>query len=380
MLFSAEETAPSRFAGISRDEWSAVLDDAARVGLLTGLGIGMYQIHPALPGYLAAGWQAEDPGGYDQQRQACEQALCAACAKFALWLIGQIASGDAALAYALLGWQRRTFSAMLGYALDRSEWVAADRIIRVLDAYWNARGLRTEAGAWADRILDATTDLGQAPAQSANSLWLYTITQQASRQRAAGHVDEAEHAYHRALAYLQDQPVTHWTRSSISAVSHQLGMTAQDRRRLEEAEEWYRKSLAINEELDNRPGMALTYAQLGLLAEEREQAPLALTWNIQSVILIDEFPSPLTGTGPRPRPACPPARHDRTGGRLAGSHRPALATAGPRLRHQPARQGHGSRRLGRTRGSGGRAARVTPIPPRNKESSERKQVYPPPFG
>ena len=41
-----------------------MLEDAARVGLLTGLGGGMYQIHPALPGYLAAGWQAENPAGY----------------------------------------------------------------------------------------------------------------------------------------------------------------------------------------------------------------------------------------------------------------------------------------------------------------------------
>ena len=33
-------------------------------------------------------------------------------------------------------------------------------------------------------------------------------------------------------------------------------MTAQDRGRLDEADDWYRKSLAINEELGNRPGMA----------------------------------------------------------------------------------------------------------------------------
>ena len=49
---------------------------------------------------------------------------------------------------------------------------------------------------------------------------------------------------------------------------HQLGITAQDRGRLDEADDWYRKSLAINEELGDRPGMALTYAQLGLLAED----------------------------------------------------------------------------------------------------------------
>ena len=64
MAFSAVEGVPDRFAGVSKQEWTAVLEDAARVGLLTGLGAGMYQIHPALPGYLAAGWHAEDPAGY----------------------------------------------------------------------------------------------------------------------------------------------------------------------------------------------------------------------------------------------------------------------------------------------------------------------------
>ena len=64
MLLSSVEGVPGRFAGISREEWTAVLEDAARVGLLTGIGGGMYRIHPALPGYLAAAWHAADPGGY----------------------------------------------------------------------------------------------------------------------------------------------------------------------------------------------------------------------------------------------------------------------------------------------------------------------------
>ena len=127
MLFSAVEGVPGRFAGVSKQEWTAVLEDAARVGLLTGLGAGMYRIHPALPGYLAAGWHAEDPAGYGQEREACEQALCTACAAFSRWLTGQIESGDAALAYAVIGLQRRTLGAMLGHALDRHAWDDAER-------------------------------------------------------------------------------------------------------------------------------------------------------------------------------------------------------------------------------------------------------------
>jgi tetratricopeptide (TPR) repeat protein len=337
MLFSAVEGAPDRFAGVSKAEWTAVLEDAARVGLLTGLGAGMYQIHPALPGYLAAGWQAGDPDGYGLERDACEQALCTACAAFSRWLTGQIESGNAALGYAVIGLQWRTLGATLGHALDHHAWAHAESIVRPLDAYWDTRGLGGEADAWADRILDAAVGPGQTPAP-ARSLWLYTTIGQANRQQTAGQLDQAGRTYRQALAYLQDQPETEWTRTNISVLYHQLGMTAQDRGRLDEADDWYRKSLTINEELGNRPGMAttyhqlgttaqhrgqldeaddwyrksltineehsnrphmaLTYAQLGLLAEERHQPPRALQWNIRCVSLFDQFPSPMTGTGP----------------------------------------------------------------------------------
>jgi ATP-binding cassette subfamily F protein 3 len=48
-----------------------------------------------------------------------------------------------------------------------------------------------------------------------------------------------------------------------------LGYIAQDRGRLNEAEDWYRQALTIFEELGNRPHMAASYHQLGMTAMER---------------------------------------------------------------------------------------------------------------
>jgi tetratricopeptide (TPR) repeat protein len=288
MLLSAAEGVPARFAGVSREEWTAVLEDAARVGLLTGLGGGMYRIHPALPGYLAAGWHAGDPAGYHLEREACEQALCTACSALSRWLTRQIDSGDAALAYAVIGLQRRTLGAMLGRALDRHAWGDADGIVRALDKYWDTRGLGEEAAAWADRILDAA-DLGQSPPRPARSLWLYTTIKQADRQQDAGQPDQAAQTYRRALVYLQDQPETDWTRASIAVVYHQLGMTAQDRGWLDEAEDWYRKSLNIEEELGNRPGMADSYHALGSVALLRGRLDEAEQWYRQALAINEEL-------------------------------------------------------------------------------------------
>lgn len=45
--------------------------------------------------------------------------------------------------------------------------------------------------------------------------------------------------------------------------------------------------------------MAMTYGQLGLLAEARHQPGQALDWTVRCVTLFDQFPHPATGPGPR---------------------------------------------------------------------------------
>ena len=296
MLFSAVDGVPGRFAGASREEWEAVLEDAARVGLLSGLGGGMYRIHPALPGYLSTAWQALNPHDYEEERRTSENALRAACAAFSAWLTGQIESGNAAFAYALIGLQRRTFGTMLGQALDHHAWDDADNIVRALNAYWETRGLDAEADVWADRILNATSSPEQGPDAATRSLWLYTIIARANRWMDAGRSDQAAGVYRLALSYLQDQPETAWIRDNISVIHHQLGITAQRRGRLDEAEDWYRKSLAVREELGNRPGMASAYHQLGITAQRRGRLDEAEDWYRKSLTIGEEL-------GDRPRMA-----------------------------------------------------------------------------
>jgi len=316
--FSAVETVPGRFAGTSKDEWSAALGDASRVGLLTELGAGMYQVHPALPGYLAAQWAAGNPADDSAERQECEHALCTAYAAFSIWLKVQIESGDAALAYTVIGLERRTMGAMLGHALDRHAWGDAERITSALDAYWETYGLREEEAAWADRILAAATSPRSEPFPPARSLWLHTIIRQATRHADARELGKAAQTYEEILSYLQAQPESEWTRRNAAIVYNQLGiiahmrglmdeaedwslkslaikeehrdhrgmlssyhllgMTAADRERLDEADDWYRKALAVEEELGDRPHMAATYHELAVTARKRRQPDEADRW------------------------------------------------------------------------------------------------------
>jgi tetratricopeptide (TPR) repeat protein len=289
IAFSVARGVPDRFAGVSEQDWTAVLEDAARVGLLTDLDGGMYRIHPALPGYLATWWQAEDFDGYDQERRACEQALCTACAALSQWLTAQIESGNASLAYAVIGLHWRTLGTMLGHALDRNAWTDAHSIVQPLDAYWDTRGFGEEAAAWTDRILHATAGPGRTPPESARSLWLYSTIRRATRQQNAGQPDEAEQAYRHALTYLQDQPETNSIRTSISVIYHQLGNTAYRRARLDEADDWYRQAIQIREELGLRALVATDYHQLGITAQDRGRLDQADDWFRKALTIFEKL-------------------------------------------------------------------------------------------
>ncbi|MGW3816612.1 tetratricopeptide repeat protein, partial [Streptomyces sp. NPDC005046] len=109
-----------------------------------------------------------------------------------------------------------------------------------------------------------------------------------------GRLEEAEDWYGQSLRISEELN----NRFNMASGYHQLGIVAQERGRLEEAEDWYRQSLTIKEELNNRPGMASSYGQMGLLAEARQQTGEALVWIVRCVTLFDQFPHPATGPAP----------------------------------------------------------------------------------
>ena len=81
-------------------------------------------------------------------------------------------------------------------------------------------------------------------------------------------------------------------------VLNNLGMALQRSGRFEEAAKAHRDAAAIFRKHDDRPGLALTYSQLGLLAGEQHNPGQALEWAVRCVALFDDVPHPGAGTGP----------------------------------------------------------------------------------
>ena len=78
-------------------------------------------------------------------------------------------------------------------------------------------------------------------------------------------------------------------RPGIAADYHQFGIVAQLRGRLDEAEDWSAKALAIEKELGDRPGMARAYHRLGMVAQLRGRLDEAQEWYTRSLAIGEEL-------------------------------------------------------------------------------------------
>ncbi|MYV55432.1 tetratricopeptide repeat protein [Streptomyces sp. SID3212] len=280
VAFSTEQGAPERFRDRTGPQWMEVLLRAANLGLLMPMhsASAMFRLHPALPAHLAAHWRTRTPDTYATERAAAVRALVSAHAAFGGWLDGQATGGNAQLAFALIGQQRRMLGSMLGLALDHGLWLDAQLIFQPLDKYWDAQGLTEEAGSWADRArLAVESDDGTPPGLGtpAGALWLYTTGSQAGQERVRKQLDRAESTYRTMLHALEEQPRNPHYLSRLGAVYHQLGLVAHDRGRLTEAEDWFRRSLAVKEKLVDPPGLAISYRDLGLATSYHHLGSLA---------------------------------------------------------------------------------------------------------
>ncbi|MFI1971934.1 CHAT domain-containing tetratricopeptide repeat protein [Streptomyces cinnamoneus] len=288
-IFSGREQVPHRFRGVDTNGWTAVLDRAAQLGLLTELDWGLYGIHPALPSYLASQWQADDPDGYESQRAQAERALLAAWINYAEALRKATRSATAKHSYHIINLHRSAMGHFLGYALDNRLWAHARLIIQPLLLYWHHNGLPEEADAWTDRSRLALEDPDGTPpplGDHAGDLWLALMSAQAGRMQLADRFDAAEAAYADILRMLQSHPDP--PRPRLATVYSELGRAAQRQGRWDEAERWFSASLAVWRELDDREGAARSYHRLGDVAMARSHWDEAERCFRQSLLLEEE--------------------------------------------------------------------------------------------
>ncbi len=284
-LLSKATGVPERFAEISSEAWTATLRQLTAIGLLTPIDAGMYRLHPALPAYLAADWQAASGTGYSAERARAEESLLSAYTMFAEWLDIQLRTGDAPLASFLVSWQWRTMGTMVSAALRLSRFDDAQSLLTPMLWYFERRGLVEEMRNWLKRCMREVKEAAVEASDTENpaaSLWYFAMS-------ALGGIelDQDMHAaraiYEKLCLDLERLTPTAKQKGYLGTAYHQLGITLNALGLLDEAQSRLEKSLEIKREIGDDSQVSGTIYTLSVIALKRGDERAALKWCNQAL-------------------------------------------------------------------------------------------------
>jgi hypothetical protein len=149
------EDAVAELAGLTREAGIALLDRAAGVGLLTSLGSGYYQIHPALPWYFTTLYTTSygQPGA--PAATCATRAYTTAISELGNYYLNQAEAGHAAQALAALEAEEANLRHALDLARTAGLWDAELGCLQGLRVLYERTG---RDGEWARLVATITPD------------------------------------------------------------------------------------------------------------------------------------------------------------------------------------------------------------------------------
>jgi tetratricopeptide (TPR) repeat protein len=260
---------------LTRDQIDRGLWVLSDIGLLRDAEENaLYAIHPALTGYLRAQEHGLAP---DEREEAWTRAFVRAMAKYA----DHFAPKPLHEQRSFLSSHRSNVSYATRLA-DEHEWKEEEWILTkfLMSSAFNL-SLFKVAERRGKQNLEIRDQLDEAPADDKIYRQLGRIAQERRD------LDKAEEWYRKSINFkkrLGDE-------CEVAKTYHNLGKVAQERRDLDGAEEWYREALEVFEQLGNPRFLAMTYNQLGITAQERRELEKAKEWYYKSLEIKEELGS-----------------------------------------------------------------------------------------
>ena len=264
-----EEMAKQVDAAWTRARIDAFLGALGIAGLVRDRGQAVYQLHPALTGFLRS--EQADASG----REAWTRAF--------VDVMGRLAD---ALAPRPLHEQRFSFHlhrVNFHHALNEAERLGMQDHFAALAQSLamhaqNTRDFATAEALFA-RLAEARAAVGDEKGQAGAYHQLGMVAQERRD------FDLAERWYKKSLAIEEKLG----NQDGIGKTSNQLGFIALERRDFGRAERWYRKALGVLEGIGNEFDSAVAYHQLGRIAEERRDFDQAERWYGKSLAIEEKL-------------------------------------------------------------------------------------------
>jgi tetratricopeptide (TPR) repeat protein len=270
---------------LNAEGWEAILEEAARSGLLSSPGSRVYELHPTLPVFLRR--QLVAAIGEDGLNRLDTEFLnlYAAIAQYYF----EAARKADRNAIAMLSIEEANLLRALRLAEKNEQWGMGGQIVQTLNEFYEItnrtdewKALRTGLLNYVGREMSTSADRNRA------RLWMFLIGDEANQALGRGDFGNAEVAYKQALDYLVS--INEPSVESMMAVSyHQLGIIAEERQQFDLAEQWYKKALAIYEQLEHPPLAVYTLAQLGVLRRKQERWQESVAWFGKALAIADKY-------------------------------------------------------------------------------------------
>jgi tetratricopeptide (TPR) repeat protein len=243
-----------------------LLTTLGHAGLVTDRGQAIFELHPALAGYLRSLVQTEDPANLSWARAFVD-------------VMGRLADRYSSKE---LHEQRGVFH-MHGENFQRAralaERLGVNSHFAALTRSMATFAQHTRDFAAAERLYERLAQLCADKRYAEGEAAAYHHLGMVAQERRD--FDKAETWYLKSLAIFEK----HGLEQGAASTYHQLGMVAQERGDFDKAETWYLKSLAIEEKHGNEHGAAKTYHQLGTIALERRDFDKAEAWYRKSLVI-----------------------------------------------------------------------------------------------
>lgn len=272
LLEAMAKQVDARWSGDSIDLLTQILESAGLLQLLVGAEPKTYQMHPVLTSYLRS-TQAQSAAlrNYDASARAFAD------------IMGNFADGLASREpndrHAALRLHGQNFH----HALAVSERLRLLHQTAILTQALATFALSSKNLAVARRLYEQYSTLDKIsddpPLKSNAFLQLGRIAQE-QRDFVA-----AEQWYRKSLVVEENLG----NEQRIAIVYHQLGRIAQDQRDFATAEQWHRKALTLKEKVGDEREIAAAYHQLGRIAEEQRNFSAAEQWYRNSLELSEKL-------------------------------------------------------------------------------------------
>ena len=262
--------------------WGAcrtLLRSARNGGFLEPITPSVYQIHPAMAWFYGRALYRQLPPARVAELESEFVRVYADTADYFMETLyeNQESGTNAILA------EEGNLTQALGLSLESGQWDNAQLLTQPLAQVYRMQKRYPELRRLRRQLLEVTgATAADADAKGAIELWLYLLGTEASECIETNELSRADDLNRQLLDHFESQAEAD-SDPRTAAVYHQTGEVALKRWQLDQAEEWYTKSLAIIEEGEDRASVADDYYGMGLVRQYQRRYTEARDWFSKSL-------------------------------------------------------------------------------------------------